>query len=52
MPHISLLRDAHKPPENGIDAGLLWPVHEFSLVLSETQNHTTHYRVVRCWGLT
>jgi len=52
VPHITLLRDARRPPPAAAVPAVAWPVARFALVESAPRERGRVYEVVREWPLT
>jgi 2'-5' RNA ligase len=52
VPHITLLRDARRPPARDEAPATRWPVASFALVESVPRERGRTYEVVRNWPLT
>ncbi|MBI3043769.1 MAG: RNA 2',3'-cyclic phosphodiesterase [Betaproteobacteria bacterium] len=52
VPHITLLRDARRPPRVATVPAIAWPVAMFALVESVPRERGRVYEVVREWPLT
>ena len=50
-PHLTLLRNARRPPPADVQAQVCWPVASFVLVESERLAEGAHYRVLGRWRL-
>ena len=50
-PHVTLVRNALRPPHGTDTAPLRWPVASFVLVASERDAGGAHYRVLARWPL-
>ena len=50
-PHITLLRNARRPPAQATLPGIAWPVARFALVESVAQERGRVYQVLRKWPL-
>ena len=50
-PHVTLVRNAVRPPQGVEMAPLRWPVASFVLVASEREAGGAHYRVLGRWPL-
>jgi RNA 2',3'-cyclic 3'-phosphodiesterase len=51
VPHITLLRDAHRAPAQSRLAPVAWPVSEFALIESVQLEHSHLYEVLQTWRL-
>ncbi|UCF75813.1 MAG: RNA 2',3'-cyclic phosphodiesterase [Betaproteobacteria bacterium] len=51
VPHITLLRDARRPPARSQLAPIAWPVSEFALVESVQLDNSQMYEVLQSWRL-
>jgi RNA 2',3'-cyclic 3'-phosphodiesterase len=51
VPHITLLRDAHRAPAQSRLAPFAWPVSEFALIESVQLEHSHLYEVLQTWRL-
>ncbi|MBM3357136.1 MAG: RNA 2',3'-cyclic phosphodiesterase [Betaproteobacteria bacterium] len=51
MPHVTLVRDAHRPPMEGRAAAVTWPVLEFALVESVPREGRRVYEILRTYAL-
>ncbi len=51
VPHITLLRNARRPPAEGRFPAIPWPVAEFALVESAQHDRVHVYEVLRKWPL-
>jgi len=51
VPHITLLRDAHRAPATAAIPAVSWRVHDFALVESVPRERGRVYEVLRGWPL-
>lgn len=51
VPHITLVRDARRPPRSPPPAPIVWPVSEFVLVRSTTGRQSSVYEILARWPL-
>jgi 2'-5' RNA ligase len=51
VPHITLLRDAHRAPAQNRFAPVSWSVSEFALVESVQLDNSQLYEVLQSWPL-
>jgi 2'-5' RNA ligase len=50
-PHLTLLRNARRPPPADVQVQICWPVASFALVESERLAEGAHYQVLGRWRL-